>query len=154
MEKHVDRANCADVVIWVATLLAFCLLRKSNYVPISFKKFDKSRQLCHGDIAVGTECLLVNIKWSKTIQFAERNLCVPVIVIPNSSICPVRAFQQMKILVPASPDDPAFCIPGKSSIKPLTYRIFNAHLKQLVHQAGWVAASFSTHSQRGRKPRL
>ena len=74
MEKHVDRANCVDVVIWAATLLAFfCLLPKSNYVPISVKKFDKSRQLCRRDIATGTDCLLVNIKWSKTIQFAERN---------------------------------------------------------------------------------
>ena len=49
MEKHMDRANCVDIVIWAATLLAFfCLLRKSNYVPISVKKFDKSRQLCRG----------------------------------------------------------------------------------------------------------
>ena len=108
----------------------------------------KSLQLCRGYIAVGTDCLLVNIKWSKTIQFAERSLSIPVIAIPNSPICPVRAFQQMETLVPAGSDDPAFCIPGKSSLKPLTYRIFNARLKQLVHQAGWVAASFSTHSLR------
>ena len=36
-------------------LAFFCLLHKSNYVPISVKKFDKTRQLCCGDIAVGTD---------------------------------------------------------------------------------------------------
>ena len=75
-------------------------------------------------------------KWSKSIQFAERNLSIPVIAILNSPICPVRAIQQMEMLIPASPDDPSFCFPGKSSIQSLTYRIFNARLKQLVHKPG------------------
>ena len=97
MEKHVDRANCVDVVIWAATLLAFfCLLRKSNYVPNLVKKFDSP-----GSCVAETSLLAQTACWStlngrKTIQFAERSLSIPVIAIPNSPICPVRAFQQME----------------------------------------------------------
>ena len=33
---------------------------------------------------VGLDCLLVHIKWSKTIQLAEPTLHIPVLAIPNS----------------------------------------------------------------------
>ena len=149
MSEFVDRSNTLDLVVWTAILLAFfCLLRKSNYVPDSQKAFDRSKQLCREDVAVGPDCLVVHIKWSKTIQLAERTLHIPVLAIPNSPICPVKAFQQMVSEVPAGPDDPAFCIPSKKGNKPLTYRVFQSRLKQLVHKAGWVAAAFSSHSLR------
>ena len=149
MSEFVDRSNTLDLVIWTAILLAFfCLLRKSNYVPDSQKAFDRSKQLCREDVVVGPDCLVVHIKWSKTIQLAERTLHIPVLAIPNSPICPVKAFQQMVSEVPAGPDDPAFCIPSKKGNKPLTYRVFQSRLKQLVHKAGWVAAAFSSHSLR------
>ena len=124
------------------------MLRKSNYVPESQKSFDKFKQLCREDIAVGPDCLLVHIKWSKTIQLAKRTLHIPILAIPNSPICPVHAFQQMVDRVPAGADGPAFCVQTKQGLRPLTYRVFQARLKQLVHKSGWVAAAFSSHSLR------
>ena len=149
MYDHVDGSSVTDLVIWAAILIAFfCLLRKSNYVPDSQKSFDKSKQLCREDIAVGPDCLVVHIKWSKTIQMAEKTLHIPVLAIPNSPICTVKAYQRMIDEVPACPDDPAFSVPTKKGNRPLTYRVFQSRLKQLLHKSGWVAADFSSHSLR------
>ena len=149
MHRFLDSSNALDLVVWAAILVAFfCMLRESNYVPESQKSFDKSKQLCREDIAVGPDCLLVHIKWSKTIQLAKRTLHIPILAIPNSPICPVHAFQQMVDRVPAGPDNPAFCVQTKQGLRPLTYRVFQARLKQLVHKSGWVAAAFSSHPLR------
>ena len=147
MHRFLDSSNALDLVVWAAILVAFfCMLRKSNYVPESHKSFDKSKQLCREDIAEGPDCLLVHIKWSETIQLAEQTLHIPILAITNSPICPVHAFQQMVDRVPAGPDDLAFCVQTKQGLRPLTYRVFQARLKQLVHKSGWVAAAFSSHS--------
>ena len=114
MYDHVDGSSVTDLVIWAAILIAFfCLLRKSNYVPDSQKSFDKSKQLCREDIAVGPDCLVVHIKWSKTIEMADKTIHIPVLAIPNSPICPVKAYQRMIDEVPACLDDPAFSVPTK-----------------------------------------
>ena len=43
MYDYVDESSVTDLVIWAAILIAFfCLLRKSNYVPVSQKSFNKS----------------------------------------------------------------------------------------------------------------
>ena len=50
--------------------------------------------------------------------------------------------------VAAGPDDRAFCVQTKQGLRPLTYRVFQARIKQLVHKSGWVTAAFSSHSLR------
>ena len=93
ISERVD-PNTLDLVVWAAIFLAFfCLLRKCNYVPDSQKTFDRSKQLCREDAAVGQDCIVVHRKWYKAIQLAERTLHIPVLAIPNSPICPVKASQ-------------------------------------------------------------
>ena len=150
MAAHVDFKSPQDIAIWAAILLAFfCLLRKSNYVPISGDAFDAEKQLCRRDIIIGTNCLLVHIKWSKTIQFAQRALVIPVLAIPNSPLCAVEAYKNVVKMVKANPSDPAFSVPGtRRRPVPLTYSIFQNRLKELVHLAGWDSDLFSSHSLR------
>lgn len=147
MAKHVDKTKCIEVVAWAAILTAFfCLLRKSNYVVDT--EFDPRKQLCREDISVGDSCMLVTIKWSKTIQFAQRALKIPVLAIPGSPICPVLAYTLMSRKVKAGPKDPAFCTPKGKRFAPLKYTTLQSILKNLVHKAGWVATAFSSHSLR------
>jgi hypothetical protein len=47
---------------------------------------------------------------SKTIQFGERLLIIPIVAIPGSSLCPVKAYLNMVKLVPAVNDAPAYSI--------------------------------------------
>lgn len=65
--------------------------RKSNLVPISISKFDSKKQLTWGDILLENDILIVLVKWSKTVQFGERILRIPLINIPDNILCPVKA---------------------------------------------------------------
>ena len=61
----------------------------------------------------------------KTIQFGQRLLDIPLVCIPDSSLCPVRAFLGMIKLVPANSSDSAFLLTVGSHQKVLTFQIFN-----------------------------
>ena len=82
---------------------------------------------------------LVKIKWSKTIQLAERTIHILVLAIPNSPICPVKAYWQMVDKIPSSSDDPAFCVPSKEGNQPMTYHLFQSLHERLVLKFGWLA---------------
>jgi hypothetical protein len=45
--------------------------------------------------------LIFDICWSKTIQCWERTLYIPLVEIPNSSLCPVKPYINMITLIPA-----------------------------------------------------
>lgn len=135
-----------DIVAWAAILTGFyCMLRKSNLVPVSKDSFDPKKQLRKKDIILNDECALVDIHWSKTIQFAERALTIPVLALPGSPLCPVSALRRMRRKIPSEPGHPAFSIGGP---RPLTYRECSVKLKRWLEQAGWDSSSFSMHSLR------
>jgi hypothetical protein len=93
---HMNFNSSIGVTYWCLFLFAFFLLsRKSNLVPDSVKKFDSSRQLCRGDMTVCSIYLIVRFKWTKTIQFGNRVLSIPLLTFPVSNFCPVQAFKAM-----------------------------------------------------------
>ena len=139
-------STTTDIVAWAAILTAFfCMLRKSNLVPTSAHHFDPKKQLKKKDILLNKQSALVDIHWSKTIQFAERALTIPMLVIPGSPLCPVSALKRMRHVIHSEPDQPAFSIGGSRA---LTYRECTAKLKQWLEQAGWDGSKFSMHSLR------
>jgi hypothetical protein len=52
---------------------------------------------------------MITIQWSKTIQFGERTLVIPLVSIPDSPLCPVQAYLKMQSLVCVSDGSPAYC---------------------------------------------
>jgi hypothetical protein len=42
--------------------------------------------------------LIFYICWSKTIQCGERTLYIPLVEIPNSSLCPLKAYNTWKYI--------------------------------------------------------
>ena len=56
------------------------------------------------------DILIVLVKWSKTIQFGERILRIPLINIPDNILCPMKAYKDMIKAIPAHKTSPAFCI--------------------------------------------
>ena len=97
---------------------------------------------------MGDGLLLMRIKWSKTIQFAERSLEMPVVAIPGSPICPVMAYQKMLKAIKADLKSPAFCLKRKRTLDPLLYRKFQSQLREWISAAGWDPKLFSSHSLR------
>ena len=122
---HVDCKSPLDATLWCCFVLAFFLFaRKSNLVPPSGIGFNKDKHLQRGDILQASCGLIVRFKWSKTIQFGERHLPVPISTVPGSVLCPVLAYLNMCKMTPTSASRPAFVFPkkwkiGKLNLQPI-----------------------------------
>lgn len=131
---------------WCLFLFAFFLMcRKSNLVGTAD---DPLKCLKRKDIFVKHNILLVNFNWSKTIQFGERSLQIPLVRNTSSPLCPFTAYVSMcdKFIVPDSAS--AFVVKKNGVLKPVTYNMFNAFLKKCITSIGLDAGKFSTHSFR------
>ena len=124
------------------------MARKSNLVPDSIKKFDESKHLCRKDVIVSDNLLLVSLKWSKTNQFGERQHFVPLLAMPQSVLCPMKAFKRHVSLVPHHPKGALFCRVMNGKSVPITYKWFQDRLKSLVASTGRQPEAYSSHSLR------
>lgn len=144
-----DLSEDQHLVFWCLSLIAFfTMARKSNLVPTSVRAFDKAKQLCRGDIVVSEDCLLVSYKWSKTNQFAKKVLFVPLLSMPESILCPVRAYRAMINRIPAISQAAAFSIVKHGKLVPLLYHQFQCLIRQFISQTGRDGENFSSHSFR------
>ncbi len=126
------------------TLAFFSFQRKSNLVVSRVNKSPVRR--C--DIKIGSRGLLITLHWTKTIQFGQKKLVIPVVHIPGSVLCPVRAYVNMCELVQALMDGPAFVKPFSGELVLITYVQYNGFIKQYVTKIGKNSAKFSSHSFR------
>ena len=88
---------------FASTFCAACLVtffsffRKSNLLPPSTTEFDTKRHLRKCDVRWFLWGIILVVRWSKTIQYRDRTLLVPVPTIAHSSLCPwsaaTRAFK-------------------------------------------------------------
>ena len=144
-----DFSNAYDNVYWCLFLFAFFLFARKS-VPSSKKDLKDKKFMLRKDIQIGEDVLIVSMRWSKTIQFGERVLKTPLVTIPDSVLCPVKAFKIMCSKVKAKPEDPLFTLPEKKCI---TYQSFQKKLRELVQKIGLEPESFSSHScRRGGLP--
>lgn len=149
IHAQLDFTVTEDLVWWVVFLLSFFLMaRKSNMVPNSVYSFDGNKQLLAEDIVVGHGSLLVHLKWSKTNQFGTRRLLIPLVRIPGSVLCPVRAVKLMRETIHFHPKAPAFAVPGRTGLVPLTYLGLTKKLRAVLNAAGLDASLYSSHSFR------
>ena len=86
---------------------------------------------------------LVALFWSKMLQLGERVLKMPLLSIPGSSICLVKAMAHMLILVPGKGDTPLFV---NMSGKPITYQVYLKILKGMITKIRLNSQNYSTHS--------
>ena len=113
MSTVVNYTNHIDMVAWVATLMGFTMfLRKSNLAPEAMEKFNPEQQFTRADIHITNPLApcMVDIRWTKTIQFKQRILRLPVLPVHNKRICPVMWVHYMINTIQAEPSDPAFTI--------------------------------------------
>ena len=99
----------------------------------------------------GRAWLVINS--TKTIQFNERELRLPLALLPasHSDLCPSIWLRRLFALVPHAPDDPLFSLPpkrGRIKTTVLTYKRFMAELRRLLHLQGINAADYGGQSFR------
>jgi hypothetical protein len=147
VRQQLDFGCPRDSTIWCLFLFAFFLmLRKSNLVVTI--KSDTENQLRRSDVIVGHDQLLVNIRWSKTIQFGNRILTLPLLAIPGSCLCPVQSYKRMIELVPASGESLAFVLPSKKGVVPVTYSQLQTTLRKVLLSIGLDPGEYASHSFR------
>ena len=137
-----------DLSLWCSYLVTFyCLFRKSNSVPKSTKNFDRKRTLLRKHIKVDTNnnMVYVQVTFSKTIQFGQRELIIPIPGNNDSAMDPVRHLHALSVLCPCPTDSPAFMY---SKDKCITYSSFTTSLKQLLKKSGVDPSLYSGHSFR------
>ena len=79
--QQVNITNPLEVSSFTALLFGFhLLLRRSNLVPETRSQFDQDKQLTRSDVVHGYgRVSLVSISWTKTIQYKERVLELPLL---------------------------------------------------------------------------
>ena len=112
-----------DVTFWSVCLVGFfSCFRKPNLLIPAQEKFDPSRHLCRSDIQLGTSGAVISVRWSKTIEFKQKTLYVPLSRIAESPCCPTTALLLTLTRLPRSSGPiPLFCYPSPNGPKPIAH---------------------------------
>ena len=137
-----------DLAIWCSYLVSFyCLFRKSNTVPKSASKVNLQRTLLRRHIRIdnSSNTVYVHVTFSKTIQFGDKDIIIPIPGNSDPALDPVRQLKSLFQSVKGSNDAAAFSF---SKDKFITYTAFTTQLKKLLSQAGYNPSLYTGHSFR------
>ena len=126
--------NPLHAAMWALFLVSFfSFLRKSNLVVDSpSATSDKLPRRC--DFVLAPEGAFLQIRATKTIQFKQRILSIPLPFIPNSPLCPVSALINHFRLNRLASSDFLFSVKSSHSLppRPITYRHFASFLSKVI----------------------
>lgn len=147
--SYSDMSNRLHVNIWAAALVMFfAMLRRGNLLPVSASKFNPMLQITRKDIVFTSHGLIVTVRGSKTIQFQQRQLQIPIPRIPGSVLCPAQAvYRAFKFNVPVTDTGPAFVSVNKPATA-LTSKEFITHVHKALRVGGLDPSVISGHSFR------
>jgi hypothetical protein len=137
------------------TIAFFAFLRKSNVTVGKQRQNNEFKNaLTAGNIWVDYETytLWIRLTCTKTIQFGERVLTIPIVGHPGSPIDPVRLWENHlnHSDLPRKANEPAFAYQKNrgGTWTNLTHATFVKHVKQAVRTAGLDSAKYAAHSFR------
>ena len=124
------------VVAYLALVMGFCLfLRKSNLVPETRGTFNPKEQLTWGNLWWRNDIPMITIEWSKTRQYRNKPLDLPLIAAKQIRVCPIYWLLYVKIKFSPKDTDPMFSYPSAGEMVPLTYPVLSKLLKEWVSMA-------------------
>ena len=150
MARLFNLGNPLHAAMWALFLVAFfSFLRQSNLVAASpSATSDKLPRRC--DLVLAPEGAFLQIRATKTIQFKQRILSIPLPFIPNSPLCPVSALLNHFRLNRLASSDFLFSVQFSHSSppRPITSRNFASFLSKVITTLDLDSQSFSPHSFR------
>ena len=145
----VDLSCPLDVTFWASCLVAFfSFFRKSNLLVKGMESFDHNLHLCRRDANFSPDGVTLSVRWSKTIQYRQRTLHVPLPRVRDSPLCPSQALILSLRLCNSPPEAPLFTYRTHSGWLPLTVRVFQSKLTTYLSTLGVNASDYSGHSFR------
>ena len=150
MYQHIDLSDMLDVVAFAALVVGFTLfLRKSNLVPDTTTTFNHKEQLTAEDITLHNNKTVVQIKWSKTLQYRERELSLPLVRAKNGVICAELWIRRLLLLRhKLVKGQPLFAYKVNGQFIPLTYGVLSKKLKEWVTKIGKKGEDYTLHGLR------
>ena len=147
--SKLDLDNIEDCNVWAAALVMFYgMLRRSNALTCE-KTFDPSKHLRRGDITFHPWGAMLNICWTKTIQYRERMLEIPLPRKAGHPLCPVNAFfRAFKLTSGAPATGPAFLMSSGGGFQPLSPLQFVIRIKKILSSCGLDAKQYAGYSFR------
>lgn len=116
---------------------------------VSGTAFDTSKHLRRSDILSYPWGMMLLIRWTKTIQFRERVLQIPLPRLGHHVLCPVAAvFRAFELTPNARPDGPALLVSDFPKQIPLSTKVFMVRLQQCLVSAGVQPSNYAGHSFR------
>lgn len=145
-----DLTIILDAQVWAACLLLFyAMLRRSNVLSASLSSFDASRHLRRSDVKFHQSGITLIIRWTKTIQYKQRILRIPLPRQPGHPMCPTQAlFHALQLTRGAPADGPALVMPSTRGFIPLTPQLFVSKIRSALQAAGVDPKPYAGHSFR------
>lgn len=151
IHQLLDLKSPVQLAFWSSSLLLFFgMLRKGNVLVPSRQGFVPSKHLLRSDFYLHQWGLEVRIRWTKTIQFRQRVLSIPLPSLPSGHpLCPAAALvKYFSFTQGAEAHGPAFVIREGGTFLPLTYPMFIKQLRHYLSQLGLDSHQFAGHSFR------
>jgi hypothetical protein len=96
----------------------FSFLRASNLVPKLARSLEGILFLQHVDIKFTNDGAILKVQHSKTNQFGDRKVRIPIPEIPGDDICPVLSLCSLFRIVKCIPTLPAFSFAASCGVPP------------------------------------
>ena len=152
IHSQLNLRSSIDASFWAICLVSFYgMLRKSHLLVKSPGSLDSSQQLLRSDFHTYSWGSLVTIRWSKTIQFRERVVQLPLPAIPGSPLCPVLAIKRAWYFTGnAPPNSHAFAYLNSPDLqlKVFSYPLFLRKLRAILQSLNLPAKDYACHSFR------
>jgi len=149
MFKLVNFSSPLDVTFWAACLVAFfSFFRKSNLLAKNMESFNPQLHLCRQDASFTQDGVTLAVRWSKTIQYRQRTLHIPLPRVPDSPLCPSQALLLSLRLCNSPRDGPLFTYTASNGWLPLTAQEFQGKLISYLSLLGINPSEYSGHSFR------
>lgn len=149
VHKTINLSETEDCIFWAVCLtLFFGLLRKSN-VLCTQSSFQQGKHLARDDIHITGEGVVLVIRWSKTIQYQQRTLRLPMPMHPSHPLCPSSAIMRALAFTAGAPQNgPAFVLPSSEGFIAYPPSRFVSRLRSTLLPFVVDPSHFSTHSFR------
>ena len=145
-------AYSVDASFWAICLVAFYgMFRKSHLLVQGLSQFNADRQFIKSDFRFFPWGAIVLVRWSKTIQFRERCISIPLPRLSGSPLCPVSAIlHAFSFTRTAPPTSQALCwvLPRSLQFRCFTYPFFMSKFKGILDKAGVDSSKYGSHSFR------
>jgi hypothetical protein len=150
--RRLDLFSPEAMAFAAAMLVAFFgFFRKTNVCPLQEGTNPVTDQspIRKGDFEFAEDMSLVciNLRRTKTIQFGQRTLRVPLPAIPDSILCPVTTIRRLFSAVASGPNDFSFSYPDRTGrLHTLTHKSFVGRFKSELTHIGIDSARYAGHS--------